>query len=266
MSAVAARLAVPAQRQVFLAVLGRDVSVTWSEFPVFLAQVILQPFFLLFVFGKVLGSLGYTAPGYSDLLFPGLLALTAVITGMQTLAFPLVAEFGWTKEIEDRLLAPMPTSFVVAEKVLFAVVRSLIATLIMIPIGILILGSIPWRWAGFPLFVAGLLLGALVGAGFGLLMGTLVRPERITLLFALVFTPLLFTGCSQYPWPELAQIRWFQIVTACNPMTYVSELLRGAMVPQVPHIRPWICIVVLIFAVTALLTVGLKGFYRRAID
>jgi ABC-2 type transport system permease protein len=160
----------------------------------------------------------------------------------------------------------MPTSFVVGEKVLFAVVRSLIATLIMIPVGILILGSIPWRWAGFPLFVAGLLLGALVGAGFGLLMGTLVRPERITLLFSLVFTPLLFTGCSQYPWPLLSQIRWFQIVTACNPMTYVSELLRGAMVPQVPHIRPWICIVVLIFAVSALLFVGLKGFYRRAID
>jgi ABC-2 type transport system permease protein len=49
-------------------------------------------------------------------------------------------------------------------------------------------------------------------------------------------------------------------------MTYVSELLRGAMVPQVQHIRPWICIVVLIFAVSALLFVGLKGFYRRAID
>src|SRR3954462_794042 len=154
--------------------------------------------------------------------FSGLLALTAVITAMQTLAFPLVAEFGWTKEIEDRLLAPMPTSYVAAEKVLFAVVRSLIATLIMIPVGILILGSIPWRWAGFPLFVAGLLLGALVGAGFGLLMGTLVQPQRITVLFSLVFTPLLFTGCSQYPWPKLDQIRWFQIVTACNPMTYVS--------------------------------------------
>ena len=178
-----------------------------------------------------------------------------------------MAEFGWTKEIEDRLLAPMPTSLVAAEKVLFAVLRSLTATLIMIPLGILILGSIPWRWAGFPLFLAGLLLGALVGAGFGLLMGTLVQPQRITLLFSLVFTPLLFTGCSQYPWPSLDQIRWFQIVTACNPMTYVSEALRGAMVPEeVPHISPWICLVVLIFAVTVLLAVGLRGFYRRAID
>jgi ABC-2 type transport system permease protein len=111
-----------------------------------------------------------------------------------------------------------------------------------------------------------LVLGALVGAGFGLLMGTLVRPERITLLFSLVFTPLLFTGCSQYPWPSLDQLRWFQVVTACNPMTYVSEMLRAALPPSVPHIEPWICIVVLIGAIAVLLTVGIRGFYRRAID
>jgi ABC-2 type transport system permease protein len=268
MSAVAVPVLEPGtQRRAFRMVLYRDLYVTWHEFPAFLAQVILQPVFLLFVFGKVLGTLNYTQHGYTNVLYPGLLALTAVITAMQALAFPLVAEFGWTKEIEDRLLAPMPTSYVAAEKVLFAVLRSLIATLIMIPLGILILGSIPWRWAGLPLFLAGLLLGALVGAGFGLLMGTLVRPERITLLFSLVFTPLLFTGCSQYPWPSLDQLRWFQIITACNPMTYVSEALRGAMVPEeVPHIAPWICIVVLIFSVCVLLTVGLRGFYRRAID
>jgi ABC-2 type transport system permease protein len=250
----------------FRAVLWRDLYVTWREFPAFLAQVILQPLFLLLVFGLVLSKLNYTQHGYSDLLFPGLLALTAVITAMQTLAFPLVAEFGWTKEIEDRLLAPMPTSYVAAEKVLFAVLRSLTATLIMIPIGIIILGSIPWRWAGFPLFVAGLLLGALVGAGFGLLLGTLVQPQRINLLFSLVFTPLLFTGCVQYPWPKLDQLRWFQVITALNPMTYVSESLRGALVPSVPHIQPWICLVVLVFAVVGLSWVGLRGFYRRAID
>ncbi len=107
------------------AVLQRDIYVTWGEFPVFLAQVILQPFFLLFVFGKVLGSLGYTRPATPPCSFPGLLALTAVITSMQTLAFPLVIEFGWTKEIEDRLLAPMSTGLVAAEKVLFAALRSL---------------------------------------------------------------------------------------------------------------------------------------------
>jgi len=42
---------------VFLAVLWRDLFVTGRELPVFLAQVVLQPLFMLFVFGKVLSSL-----------------------------------------------------------------------------------------------------------------------------------------------------------------------------------------------------------------
>jgi ABC-2 type transport system permease protein len=254
------------QGQVFAAVLRRDLFVTWKELPVFLAQVILQPLFLLFVFGKVLSSLGYTQNGYSDLLFPGLLALTAVITGMQTLAFPLVVEFGWTKEIEDRLLAPMSTALVAGEKVLFASMRAVTATAIMIPVGILVLGSIPWRWSGVPLLVLALVLGSLLGAGLGLVMGTLVVPQRINIVFSLVFTPLLFTGCSQYPWPSLSKLPWFQVVTACNPMTYVSESMRAALVPSVPHIAVWVCIVALIGSVIALMTVGVRGFYRRAID
>jgi ABC-2 type transport system permease protein len=266
LSAVAARQAVPGQGRVFLAVLSRDVAVTWSEFPVFLAQVILQPFFLLFVFGKVLGSLGYTQHGYSDLLFPGLLALTAVITSMQTLAFPLVIEFGWTKEIEDRLLAPMSTTLVAAEKVLFATIRALIATAFMIPIGILVLGSIPWRWDAMPLFLVILVLGCLLGASLGLVLGTLVKPNRINIVFSLVFTPLLFTGCSQYPWPSLSKLPWFQVITACNPMTYVSEGMRAALVPEVPHIAPWICLLVLPAALVVLLGIGTRGFFKRAID
>ncbi len=254
------------QWRAFRAVLYRDVYVTGGELPLFLVQVIAQPLFLLFVFGKVLGSLGYTRPGYADLLFPGLVALTAVITGMQTLAFPLVAEFGWTKEIEDRLLAPMPTGLVAAEKVAFAALRALVASLIMLPVGVLILGSIPWVWANFALFAVVVVLGAVLGASMGLVLGTLVTPARINILFSLVFTPLLFTGASQYPWPSLSRLRWFQVVTACNPMTYVSEGLRGALVPNVAHIRPWVCLVVLGLSITVLLNVGIRGFYRRAVD
>ena len=264
MSAVAA----PRQTEAgaFRAVLRRDLYVTWSELPVFLAQVILQPFFLLFVFGKVLGSLGYTRSGYADLLFPGLLALTAVITSMQTLAFPLVIEFGWTKEIEDRLLAPMRTGLVAVEKVVFASLRALLATTIMIPIGIVVLGSIPWRWSGFPLLVAAIVLASLLGSGIGLALGTLVPPNRINVVFSLVFTPLLFTGCSQYPWPSLARLRWFQVITAGNPMTYASETMRAALVPSVPHIAPWICLLALPGAILVLTAIGIRGFYRRAVD
>jgi ABC-2 type transport system permease protein len=46
----------------------------------------------------------------------------------------------------------------------------------------------------------------------------------------------------------------------------VSELMRGSLIPSVPHIAPWICVLALFGANTLLLTVGLRGFYRRAID
>jgi ABC-2 type transport system permease protein len=99
--------------------LRRDIVVTGREMPIFLAQVILQPLFLLFVFGKVLTVLGYARHGYAQPLFPGIVALTAVLTAIQSTVLPLVLEFSFTMEIEDRLLAPLPTPLVVVEKVLF---------------------------------------------------------------------------------------------------------------------------------------------------
>ena len=116
------------------------------------------------------------------------------------------------------------------------------------------------------LLVLTMVLGSMLGAGLGLLLGTAVVPQRINIVFSLVFTPLLFTGCSQYPWPSLSHLRWFQIVTALNPMTYVSEGMRGALVPYVPHIAPWVCVVVLTCSLVVLMTIGVRGFYRRAID
>jgi ABC-2 type transport system permease protein len=250
----------------FRAVLWRDLYVTGRELPVFLAQVVLQPLFLLFVFGRILTDLGYARGGYATLLFPGIVALTSVLTGLQSTAFPLVIDFSFTKEIEDRLLAPMPVPLVAVEKMVFAALRALTAAAVMFPIGLLVLGSLHLRASGTPLLAVTLVLGSFVGAGMGMTLGTMVTPARINIMFALVLTPLLFTGCSQYPWPSLARLRWFQIVTAANPLTYVSEGTRGAIVPSVPHIAPWICLLVMVAAVGVFGWLGIRGFNRRAID
>ena len=250
----------------FLAVLWRDLYVTGRELPVFLAQVVLQPLFLLFVFGKVLTDLGFAQAGYTRVLFPGIVALTAFVTGLQSTAFPLVIDFSFTKEIEDRLLAPLPVGMVAVEKVVFASLRALLAALVMLPVGLWILGSIPWRASGVPLFVTVLVLGCLVGSCLGMILGTAVPPNRINVMFALILTPLLFTGASQYPWASLDHLPWFQVVTALNPLTYVSEGMRAAMVPDVPHIRPWISVLVLTVTIVVSLAVGIRLFLRRAID
>jgi ABC-2 type transport system permease protein len=252
--------------QAFLALLRRDIYVTAKDFPIFLAQVVIQPLLLLFVFGRILTELNLTRPGYASLLFPGIVALTGTLTAIQSTALPLVIEFSGTKEIEDRLLAPLPTAWVAIEKIVFATMRALLASVVMFPVGVLVLGSIPWRATGVGLLVAILVLGTLVGSSIGLTLGTLVTPARINLVFALVLLPLTFTGCSQYPWPSLSRLEWFKWVTTLNPLTYASEGMRAALVPTVPHMASWICVLMLLVALAVFGTAGIRGFLRRAID
>jgi ABC-2 type transport system permease protein len=250
----------------FLAILRRDVAVTGRELPAFLAQVILQPLGLLFVFGRVLTDLGFTNPAYARQLFPGIVAMTIMLTAIQSVAFPLVIDFSFTKEIEDRLLAPLPATWVAAEKIVFAAGRAIIAGLVMFPVGLLVLGTVPFSVDGLPLLIASVILGALAGGAMGLTLGTAVTPQRINIMFAIVLTPLIFTGCAQYPWPSLSKLPWFQVLTLLNPMTYVSEGTRAALVPNGVHMATWVPPLALLLALVVFGYAGMHGFRKRAID
>ena len=250
----------------FRALLWRDVFVTGRELVPFLLQVVLQPVFLLFVFGKVLVELGFATDEYSDVLLPGVIALTAFLTALQNTAFPLVIDFSFTKEIEDRLLAPLPTALVAVEKVVFSVLRALVAAAVMFPISWWVLGALPVEWGDLPVLTAFLVLGSLVGAVMGMTLGTFVKPNRINVVFAVVLTPLLFTGSTQFPWQSLDTLRWFQVVCALNPLTYVSEALRAQMAPGVPHLPLWLCAVALAGFLVVFGVTSLVGFRRRALD
>src|SRR3712207_6267734 len=250
----------------FRALLWRDVFVTGREFVTFLLQVVLQPVFLLFVFGKVLTELGFTSNTYADVLLPGVVALAAFLTALQNTAFPLAIDFSFTKEIEDRLLAPLPTALVAVEKIVFATLRALVAALGMFPISWWVLGSLPVTWSDVPLLAVFLVLGSLVGAAMGMVLGTVVKPNRINVVFAFVLTPLLFTGSAQFPWPALESLRWFQVVCAVNPLTYVSEALRAEMAPGVPHLPLWLCALALAGFLVVFGVASLVGFRRRALD
>ena len=258
--------AAPDVGRAFGALLWRDLFVTGREIVPFLLQVVLQPVFLLFVFGKVLVDLGFASAQYSAVLLPGVIALAAFLTAIQTTAFPLVIDFSYTKEIEDRLLAPLPTSLVAVEKIVFSLLRALVAAAVMFPISWWVLGTLPVTWSDVPALVFFLVLGSLVGAAIGMTVGTFVTPNRINVVFAVVFTPLLFTGSTQYPWQSLDHLRWFQVVCALNPLTYLSEALRAQMAPGVPHLPLWVCAVALLGFLVLFGVASLIGFRRRALD
>src|SRR5213076_1386993 len=152
----------------FLAMLARDAHVARRNVVALLFQTFLQPLMFVFIFGRVMVGSGYMPPSYKSLLLPGIMAICMVGTGIWAVAMPLIAEFQFTKEIEDRLLAPMDIEWLAVEKVVAGMVQALVAGFIVIPLASLIMGASWQSLLAHPLLLVALaLLVSFLAAAMG---------------------------------------------------------------------------------------------------
>jgi len=251
----------------FLALLGRDAHVARRNLVPSLLQTFLQPLMFVFIFGRVMVSSGYMPAAYKSLLLPGIMAISMVFTGVWAVAMPLIAEFQFTREIEDRLLAPIEISWLAVEKVFFGTFQALVAGLAVIPAGWLLLRPGVELNLRHPLsFAAVTLLVALFSACGGLALGCSMSQTHIGLMFSMVLTPMIFFGCTYYPWSALAHFPILQKVVLVNPLVYASEGLRGTLVPQFPHLPVLAVFVALTIFDALFLGIGLRQFHRKAVS
>jgi len=252
---------------VFCHILWRDIWVTLKEWQAFIGITFVQPVMMLLIFGWLMPRLGQLQSSYSLLLIPGTIAMVILLTAMQSVSFPLIIDFGYTKEIEDRLLAPIPVAWVGLAKMTFAAVRGLAAGILLGSLAYLFLihgqhlGAFHW-----PLLFLVATLTAFCGAAAGLGLGTLVKPANLSLVFSIVITPLGFIGCVFYPWKQLDDIPWLQVLTCLNPITYGSEGFRAGMTPATPHMSVSLVLLGQVISLLALSYFGLTGFLRKAVS
>jgi ABC-2 type transport system permease protein len=250
----------------FLALLARDGRVARRNFIPLILQTLLQPMLLVFIFGRVLTTSGYMPLQYKSLLLPGIMALSMVLSGIQAVAMPLISEFQFTKEIEDRLLAPIDIEWVAVEKVLNGMIQALVAGLVVLPGAWLVMGKgVDIRLAHALLFAAICLLVALLSSSMGLTVGCSIGQTQIGLMFSLVFAPLIFFGCAYYPWSALARFPILQKAVLVNPVVYASEGLRSALVPQFPHLPVPAILAALALFDAVFLAAGLRQFRKKAV-
>ena len=251
----------------FVAMLARDAWVARRNFIPLILQTFLQPLMFVFVFGRVMVSSGFMPPEYKSLLLPGIMALSMVSAGIWSVAMPLIAEFQFTHEIEDRLLAPINISWLAVEKVVAGMLQALAAGLTVIPAGwILLRPGVELSLETPVAFVLVAVLVSLFSAAGGLALGCTVGQAQVGLMFSLVLAPMIFFGCAYYPWSALANFPILQKLVLLNPMVYASEGLRGTLAPQFPHLSLLAVVAGLAFFNVLLLVVGLRQFHRKAID
>jgi ABC-2 type transport system permease protein len=261
----AQRPAVPV-RSVFFALLRRDAHVVMKELPFFLLRVTLQPLLFVLVFGFLLPKMGFVQRGYTSALLPGILGISMALASLQSVALPMVSDFGWTREIEDRLLAPVPINLIAFEKVVAGIVQGVIAALFVLPVARLIMGPI----AGLDVASVGELLVITIMAAaafstFGLWLGTIIEPVQVGLMFGFIVAPMIFFGCAYYPWQGLSAVPVMKYLVLVNPLVYVSEGMRGAITPSLPHM-PLSMVAGGLIVITGLFwRMGIRSFNRRAI-
>jgi ABC-2 type transport system permease protein len=263
------------------ALLLRDLVVLKKRLREFIPRTIVQPFLLCFVFLYVFPTIGQGIGGghgaagesaFATILVAGVVGLSVMFQGIQAVALPMVQEFGYTKEIEDRVLAPLPVSLVAIEKVLFGAIQGLIAAAIVFPIAAVVHASgvhinLQVHWLEL---VTLLPLACIATSALGLTFGTIFDPRTVPLLFGIIILPITFLGGTYYSWTTLAPVtigsfHWLQWLVLVNPLIYINEGMRGALT-SAPHMSLWVVYPVLIGFCALFLWLGTRNFRKRVIS
>ena len=266
-------------RIAFGALLLRDLTVLKKNLGIFVARTLIQPFLLVFVFLFVFPQIGQGVGGgtagvssFATVLVAGVVALSIMFQGIQTVALPLANEFDYTKEIEDRVLAPLPVALVAVGKVVAGAIQCLIAALIVFPIASIVHAdgvhpNLSVHWAVLLTLIP---LTCIMASSLGLVLGTRIAPRNISMMFGFIVLPITFLGGTYYPWTSLAAIKiggfsWLQALVCFNPLIYATEGFRAALTTA-DHMHLYVIYPVLILLCAFLLWIGIRGFVKRVIS
>lgn len=264
-------LGTPTTPGTFGALLLRDMTMLRKNLREFIPRTIIQPLLLVFVFtyvfpkiGQGVGGGGVASAEFSTLLVAGVLGTAILFQGIQSTALPLVQEFGYTREIEDRVLAPLKVELVAFEKIVSGAIQCLISALIVFPIARYVPATpvvLQIHWAVLLTLAP---IACLFSAAIGMTFGTIFQPRTVPLLFGVVVIPMTFLGCVYYSWASLAPIRWLQIAVLVNPLVYICEGFRAALT-RAPHMSLWAVYGVAIAGTVGFTTIAIRFFKRRVI-
>ena len=146
--------------------------------------------------------------------------------------------------------------------------QALIAGLVVFPFVLLIhaKGQAPaLDFSNVGLLAAVLLLTSAFTSAFAMFLGMVIDPRKLSTIFAVVVVPMTMLGCVYYPWAQLSVLPWLKYVVLANPLVYMSEALRAALTPGLPHIQTWILLLVLAGGTLLAAVVSARAFVRRVI-
>jgi ABC-2 type transport system permease protein len=263
------------------ALILRDLVVLKKNFVEFAVRTLVQPFLLCFVFLYVFpkigqgiggGSSAQAESGFATVLVAGVVGISIMFQGVQAVAMQLAQEFGFTREIEDRVQAPCPIWLVATSKVLSGGAQGIISAIIVLPIASVVHApgvkpDLSFHWW---IVVTIVPLACIAMTSLGLVLGTSFEPRNIGLMFGFVVLPITFLGGTYYEWTRLAPVKiggfhWLQTLVLINPLIYVNEGMRAAFT-NAPHMHLYVIYPVIVAFIAAFMAIGLRNFRGKVLS
>ena len=194
------RTAFRASRSAFGALLLRDLTVLRKNLNEFIPRTIIQPLLLVFVFLYVFPQIGQGIGGgraggesaFATVLVAGVVGISIMFQGIQAVAMTLSQEFGYTREIEDRVQAPCPVWLVAVAKVVSGAAQGVLAASIVFPIAAVVhaRGVEAHLTVNWLILLTVLPPACVAFASLGLFLGTKFEPRNLGLMFGFVVLPI----------------------------------------------------------------------------
>ncbi|MQL51915.1 ABC transporter permease subunit [Desulfofundulus thermobenzoicus] len=189
-----------------------------------------QPVLWLLIFGQAFSKVRAFDTGgvtYQTYMTPGILSqsvmFTAIFFGLSTI---------WERDmgiLQKFLAMPIPRLALVLGKALAAGVRALSQVIIIFLLAAIT--GIPLHWHPALLLAAAgvVILGAVFFATLSMIIAAIVKTrERFMGIGQLITMPLFFASNALYPISIMPD--WLRVVASVNPLSYMVDFLRGALV------------------------------------
>ncbi len=189
-----------------------------------------QPVLWLVIFGQVFGRLREIPTGgvsYLAFLTPGILAqsvlFSAIFYGLAVI---------WERDlgiVQKLLVSPARRSALVLGKALAAGLRGLVQAGIVYLTAYFLHIGLKWGMVTVLEVLLGVILGSCIFSTFSLIIACIVKTrERFMGVGQLLTMPLFFASNAIYPLDMMPG--WLRTIALLNPLTYLVDVLRNAMI------------------------------------
>lgn len=247
-------------RSVFLIDVGtvfwRDWIVLKRRLTKFILSRMVAPILYLVAFGYGLGrSISVESGTYIDFLVPGILALNSMNISFNSIT-PVHAERVYHKSLEEYILAPISSTAFVIGKILAAILRSVISSVLILVLAFIFgasLQALTVPSTAFT-FLTVLVLNSAIFAGLGFIAAMTIKTyEEMAQVNTYILLPMSFLCGTFFKTTTLPDgIRFF---IELLPLTHTSYLLRGLGTGTEVSL---LSLVILIVYMAVILTAGIK--------